>query len=195
MKKRRLEVHPLLKNRFVEYCTKCGAALKPDLKFCTQCGHPVPSKEEAVYETIYEPEDLEPGMGKRYTTIKYGLLLLMCLGAFAIFKYYEYNGSTSGMEGGGSISMVGEYFDDSGYLLGSPEKLITINRKGEVYEGSGDNGNLKMTFTPKGANTYEVVVVHNRVPADFEAQYNHEEGKLTFFNSLAQSTWYLTQKR
>jgi len=174
-------------------CQSCGQPLKANTKFCTHCG----ARIETQKSTSDNPDAVfsstkASGSGLSIVFIVIAALLVIGAGYWYVTKS---GAATSALpEIDNSTDISGTYYDRTGAILGSPDILIFVTKERNGYSGISDDGRMEIKFTPMGSDNYTAELVLDRVPGDFEVHYYEEAGKLTFFNSLSKSSWYLLRK-
>lgn len=146
------------------------------------------NREEEQLESSSE-KDHKPVANLRQIWMALLALLVMAGLTYAFYKMHGRKGTESEAN-----SIVGDYFDPTGIVLGSTENIFTIYIKGGRYIGRDENGTCVADFVPMGGGNYAAQVSLHGIQVDFEVHLYEKENKLTFFNSFNKSSWHLSKK-
>lgn len=169
-----------------KYCTNCNAQLDGNTKFCPKCGKPNNSIDDMSTLIDKNPKPVSK-------IIK--ILLLALIGVIVLFfankwlmpDFEEEQGIYSITE---EISKIeGQWHDPTGVLLGDPNTLIILSKKGDKAIGKDKDEVIKIELTPFGSNNYSGKVFLHGVEGDFEVHFYEEENKLVFFSTLTKTSW------
>ena len=137
----------------------------------------------------YSPEKIRKPVSKiRQIWLAFLALFIM---AGMTYAFYKLQGTNS--NGSEEANLIGDYFDPTGVVLGSPENIFTIYIKGGRYIGRDEKGTCVADFVPMGSGNYSAQVSLHGIQVDFEVHLYEKENKLTFFNSFTKSSWHLTR--
>lgn len=175
-------------------CPNCKAQLKPNAKFCTNCGTPVKEvkHEKKANDSLSKlKENTQKSSSKLSKTI-IGLIAIIAI--FFIVKFFitDFDVSKNSLSISKELSKIeGKWYDPTGVLLGDKNAIIVFRKKGDIVVGEDSKQLIYIQLITVSKNRYDGLVVLKGVDGSFDVQYYKEENKLVFINTLTKSSWFI----
>ena len=191
----------------MNYCKECGKPLKPNAKFCTNCGAAVSiekkiqNRQEHVktQAQLQVQKPTKKPTKKPSSMIRKVLLSVVVIGAvlFLVKTFFpEFNDFINPFNSSKKLTvLVGKWHNPTGELLGNPQAIIRLRKQGDAVIGEDENKEIYIQILHYSDNQYSGFVNLRGKSDSFDVTYYKNEDKLLFFSTLTKTSWNLRRVR